>query len=202
MVLACTAEAAGERNHKYNRQFSDFRSRLEAIADLKDLGNVRTSLLRSALELKTCVDKMAQDSQESVSHLQSELSKYQTRLEESERLASVDPLTGLDNRRKVEAELEARTRNASPFCIMMFDVNGFKPINDQLGHLAGDQILEAVRDRATVWRFARPISSGAGAGDEFLAILDCDLDQAKGQIMRIRQWVFGEYSIPTSAGER
>jgi diguanylate cyclase (GGDEF)-like protein len=199
MVLARMAEAVGERDYKYNRQFSDFQSRLHAIADLEDLTKIRGSLLQSALELKTCVDKMAQDSQESVTQLQSELSRYQRRLHESERLASMDPLTGLDNRRKVE--LEARAAAGRKFCIVMFDLNDFKQINDQMGHLAGDQILKQF---ATEQRSAIRAGDivGRWGGDEFLAIVDCDLAQANAQLARIREWVLGEYSIATRGGAR
>ena len=199
MVLARTAEAVGERDGKYNRQFSDFQSRLHAIADLEDLTKIRGSLLQSALELKTCVDKMAQDSQESVTQLQGQLSRYETRLQESERLASMDPLTGLDNRRKVELELEARAAAGRQFCIMMFDVNGFKQINDQMGHLTGDQILKQFAAELRAAIRAGDIV-GRWGGDEFLTIVDCDLEQANAQLVRIRDWVFGEYSIATLAG--
>ncbi len=76
----------------------------------------------------------------------------------------------------------------------MFDVNGFKQINDGLGHLAGDQVLKQF---ATELKAAfRPTDFiGRWGGDEFIAILDCELKQAEAQIARVRQWVFGDYEI-------
>jgi diguanylate cyclase (GGDEF)-like protein len=201
MALARTAESVGERDQKYNRQLSAFRSRLQAIADLEDLSKIRSSLLQSAHELKTCVDKMAQESEQSVAELRKEVGRYQTQLQEAERLATLDPLTGLGNRRKVELELEARMGKTSPVSVVIFDVNGFKEINDQLGHLAGDQILKQF---ATELRSVVRASDVVGrwGGDEFLVILDCDLERAKSQMQRIREWVFGEYSVSMPGGAR
>lgn len=67
------------------------------------------------------------------------------------RLAFEDPLTGLGNRRRLqshwlqdESSTEARDQIAS---VLMVDLDGFKQINDRLGHDAGDAVLIAVADR-------------------------------------------------------
>ncbi len=194
VVIASTAEAMGERDHRYTNQFNDFSARLQAIADLDDLSKIRASLVQSAQELKSYVDKMAHETQECVRQLRTELSASRAREEATERLASRDPLTGLGNRRRVELELEHFEQQKKSFCVMMFDVNGFKQINDGLGHLAGDQVLKQF---ATELKSAfRPTDFiGRWGGDEFIAILDCQLKQAEAQIGRIRQWVFGDYEI-------
>jgi diguanylate cyclase (GGDEF)-like protein len=199
LVLARTADGVGERSQNYNRQFSDVQTRLERIADLEDVTKIRSSLLQSALDLKGCVDKMAQESQASVAQMQEELTKSQERLRESERLASIDALTGLCNRRTVELELDTRIARKSKVCIMIIDINGFKQINDRLGHLSGDRILTQF---ATELRAAIRVTDVVGrwAGDEFLAIFDCDLTQAQAQLKRIREWVFGSYSLVMSNG--
>jgi diguanylate cyclase (GGDEF)-like protein len=82
-----------------------------------------------------------------------------------------DPLTGVFNRRKfdnvAEFELEVARRNSLDVSFLMFDLNKFKPINDELGHAAGDMVLvevarllrESVRDSDVCGRFG---------GDEFM----------------------------------
>ncbi len=194
VMIASTAEAMGERDHRYCTQFNAFSARLQAIADLDDLTKIRTSLVQSAQELKSYVDKMAHETQECVRQLRTELSASRAREEETERLANRDPLTGLGNRRRVELELEHFEEQKKSLCVMMFDVNGFKQINDGLGHVAGDQVLKQF---ATELRAAfRPTDFiGRWGGDEFIAILDCQLKQAEAQIGRVRQWVFGDYEI-------
>jgi diguanylate cyclase (GGDEF)-like protein len=194
VVIASTAEAMGERDHRYSAQFHDFSARLQAIANLDDLTKIRQSLVQSAQELKSYVDQMARETQECVKQLRTELSASRAREEATERLASRDPLTGLGNRRRVEMELEHYEEQKKLFCIMMFDVNGFKQINDGLGHVAGDQVLKQfATELKAVFRPTDFI--GRWGGDEFVAILDCELKQAESQIARIRQWVFGEYEI-------
>jgi diguanylate cyclase (GGDEF)-like protein len=62
-----------------------------------------------------------------------------------EELATTDPLTGLTNRRKFDAAIDAEWRRAlrqsSPVAVMMIDADHFKAYNDTFGHQAGDQIL-------------------------------------------------------------
>lgn len=194
MVVARTAESIGERDLRYTSQFSGLTTRLRDIADLEDLTNIRSSLIQSAADLKSCVDQMARDNQESLAHLRAELTAYRDRLEESERIAAIDPLTGIANRRKVEQALDEFVARARPFCIMLFDLNGFKQVNDQLGHAAGDDLL---RQFATELRLVLRTSDLAGrwGGDEFIALLDCGLVVAESLIARIRDWVFGEYTV-------
>jgi diguanylate cyclase (GGDEF)-like protein len=62
--------------------------------------------------------------------------------------ASIDNLTGIFNRQKFEAllreERERHARYGHPLSLVMFDVDNFKSINDEKGHLVGDQILREV----------------------------------------------------------
>jgi diguanylate cyclase (GGDEF)-like protein len=96
--------------------------------------------------------------------------------ENSHRLARQDSLTGLPNRARISELLLERTemgalRQDQPFAVLLIDLDGFKAINDSLGHAAGDQILQeaASRLRETV-----PNGDLVGrlAGDEFVAIAD------------------------------
>jgi diguanylate cyclase (GGDEF)-like protein len=65
-----------------------------------------------------------------------------------EELATTDALTGLKNRRKFDAEIEAEwrraTRHAMPLALLMIDADHFKSYNDTYGHQAGDQVLIGV----------------------------------------------------------
>jgi diguanylate cyclase (GGDEF)-like protein len=67
-----------------------------------------------------------------------------------ERLASVDPLTGLWNRRHFERCLEAETIRASRYgrnlTLVLLDVDDFKRFNDRFGYVAGDEVLKGVAD--------------------------------------------------------
>src|SRR5690242_1136264 len=96
-IMARTAQAISDRDQRYVSQFNEFSVRLQGLADLEDLTKIRESLAQQTIELKSSVDQMAKDGQQSVAQLRAELSNYQNRLEEAEKLASLDELTGLHN---------------------------------------------------------------------------------------------------------
>ena len=91
-----------------------------------------------------------------------------------EKLAMVDSLTGLMNRRAIykftRGELERARRIADHLSVIFLDIDKFKDINDQYGHLVGDEALKLV---AQVIRQRSRTYDGIGrwAGDEFLIVL-------------------------------
>jgi diguanylate cyclase (GGDEF)-like protein len=93
-----------------------------------------------------------------------------------------DALTGLPNRAVAEDRLEqalARaTRRRKLFAVLCIDLDGFKAINDSLGHHAGDELLQAVSTRLRA-RVRHSDTVARIGGDEFLAIIeDCSGDSA------------------------
>jgi GGDEF domain-containing protein len=99
-------------------------------------------MLASAVELKSRVWKMVQEGVDAVAQLRAEVQNCRTRIEEAEQTALVEPLTGLANRRALEAPTEFRIAQMRRFSLLMLDLNGFKNIDDTYGHLAGDQVIE------------------------------------------------------------
>jgi diguanylate cyclase (GGDEF)-like protein/PAS domain S-box-containing protein len=102
-----------------------------------------------------------------------------------------DPLTGLPNRLLFIDRLgrlikHARRRKDYIFAVLFLDLDGFKMINDSLGHLMGDQLLLAVATRLekclrssdTVARLGQAFTMARLGGDEFTVLLD-DLKDAK-----------------------
>jgi diguanylate cyclase (GGDEF)-like protein len=194
IVLARTAESMGQRDQRYASHFDEFKAQLQNIADLEDLAQIRSSLVRQATELKTYVDQMAQDSREAVTHLKSEVTTYETKLKAAEKLAAQDPLTSLVNRRKIEELIEWRITHQQVFCVVILDLNRFKQVNDTHGHAAGDNLLQQFSQELRSNIRSNDIA-GRWGGDEFLVILDCNLDTAKVQVERLQKWVLGEYTL-------
>jgi len=105
--------------------------------------------------------------------------------------ATTDALTGLANRRQLEADLlwlsSARHTALGTCAFLMLDLDGFKQLNDDLGHAAGDTALQRVstelrrviRGRDTIYRYG---------GEEFLVIMsDTTLGAATAAAERIRE---------------
>ncbi|MBZ0233156.1 MAG: diguanylate cyclase [Deltaproteobacteria bacterium] len=92
---------------------------------------------------------------------------------ELERRSSIDPLTGVLNRRGLMAELrreQARSeRDGTPLSLLVIDVDGFKGINDRYGHQIGDSVLRILaRSLADEVRSVDLV--GRTGGDEFVVI--------------------------------
>ena len=143
---------------------------MAAIGNLEDLTKIRMSLGKSANQLKSYVEKMVQDGEQSVSKLRAELSVYQTRLDEVERMATQDPVTGVANRYKAERQLQARIERARNLTVAMFDLDNFKQINDRYGHRTGDLYLQEVTRRMKLQLRADDVLARIG-GDEFIALV-------------------------------
>jgi len=97
--------------------------------------------------------------------------------------ATHDALTGLWNRRALfellNAELERAVRKSVPISVFLVDIDHFKQVNDQCGHLAGDAILQEIANRLSA--AVRPYDLlGRFGGEEFiLAAAELDLDGAR-----------------------
>ncbi len=91
-----------------------------------------------------------------------------------EKLAMVDSLTGLLNRRAIykfaRGELERARRVSEPISVIFLDIDKFKEVNDQHGHLTGDEALKLIA-RIIKERSRAYDSIGRWAGDEFLIVL-------------------------------
>ena len=111
------------------------------------------------------------------------------RLQETVRKSALyDALTGLPNRQlfleRLEYALALWQRSGTPFAVLFLDLDGFKLINDSLGHQMGDRVLTAVGAR--IVRELRAVDTGARfGGDEFVMLL-ADTDPAGALVVAKR----------------
>lgn len=91
------------------------------------------------------------------------------------RLAQYDDLTGLANRTlfgdRLERALATARRQRHHVAVMLLDLNGFKPVNDRLGHSAGDRLLRIVGDRLS-GRVRETDTVARLGGDEFGVVIE------------------------------
>jgi diguanylate cyclase (GGDEF)-like protein len=117
------------------------------------------------------------------------------------RLATLDTLTGLPNRatltERIDSAIERARRRNSMFAILFMDLDGFKTINDSLGHAAGDQVLAAFAQRLQVCVRATDTVARLG-GDEFVVLCENLVSRhdagliAEGVIDRMREGVWND----------
>jgi diguanylate cyclase (GGDEF)-like protein len=120
------------------------------------------------------------------------LKEVNARLEDlltgAEKLARTDALTGLPNRRafleRLADELARAHRSGNPVCIAYLDVDNFKNLNDQKGHMEGDEFLRRVSQAIKDTVRAGDVSARLG-GDEF-AVLFADAKRIVVETVAIR----------------
>ncbi|AJQ92626.1 GGDEF domain-containing protein [Gynuella sunshinyii] len=115
----------------------------------------------------------------SIIKLRATTHEAQIRAKTMEKFALVDELTGIFNRRGLELNLDKLRstwrKNPLPYTIFMIDIDHFKRINDQFGHLVGDEVLARVS--AAINKHIRPEDVlGRWGGEEFM-IITTRLDQ-------------------------
>ncbi|MCW2673796.1 MAG: diguanylate cyclase response regulator [Frankiales bacterium] len=118
-------------------------------------------------------------------------------------LAAHDPLTGLRNRRGVAEQLTTWrahcTRHGVPLAVVLLDLNGFKQVNDEYSHAAGDRVLRAVSEQLQACVRTEDVV-GRWGGDEFLVLLPrADASTALALVERVNARLSGQHLLPDRA---
>lgn len=110
--------------------------------------------------------------------------------------ADTDVLTGLHNRRAFARAVEAQLELGENIIVAMFDLNGFKPVNDQFGHHAGDAVLAEVAVRMKTVCISASSIARIG-GDEFALMFSANVsfEQARQQIEAVRAVIALPFSV-------
>jgi diguanylate cyclase (GGDEF)-like protein len=129
---------------------------------------------------------------EAVAKLASDAIGNAVRHERSETSALTDPITGLPNaralRHRFEEQADRARRHKDTFCVVMMDLDGFKAVNDQFGHQAGDHLLRDI-GRLMLTQLRSSDFLCRYAGDEFVAILQVGPEEARDLTQRIQSLV-------------
>ena len=184
MVLeSCSAIAKGNLSHRITEQPEGEMFKLvSAVNNLaatleyseKKKQEAFIDLQRSRDELEIRVKQRTMDLREVNNKLSYEISQRIIAQQALQEAATIDPLTGLYNRRaildRMKQEFVRNKRNDAPFCIIITDIDHFKAVNDTKGHDAGDSVLVemAVRMRGML-RSMDALSRWGG--EEFLLLL-------------------------------
>ncbi|MGY3258830.1 diguanylate cyclase [Pseudomonas chlororaphis] len=156
---ADSSSAAREMDTQIREQVDGLQSSVQEAADLDDLKQVLESHLEGLLgtmdhhqkqrdEREKEVAARLQSLAERVSSMEQEAQGYREHLEEQRQKALIDPLTGLPNRaawsERLEHEVAQWQQHGNTLLLAMLDLDHFKRINDNYGHLAGDKVLKII----------------------------------------------------------
>ena len=137
-----------------------------------------------------------------INSLKKEILKLQLELKTYKKLALIDPLTELYNRRKLKRDIERyshlKDRYKIDFLLVMIDVDGLKQKNDKEGHKSGDIMLKRVANtlKNNIRKFDKSYRIG---GDEFVLLLSHSKKEDKHILERIRAEL-SKHNIKISVG--
>ncbi|MFH1057819.1 MAG: diguanylate cyclase [Pseudomonadota bacterium] len=171
-----------------NRRWSTTIERRPVLAIIKEFAEIKAELGLAQQEIER--------------RKRAELELITSR-QELERLAVTDELTGLANRRhfreRAEDEFRRSRRYGRPLALVIMDLDGFKHVNDQLGHQAGDEALKKVAAIGALQVRSSDLLARVG-GDEFALLLpETAAEPARQLAERLRQAV-GESALTTTRG--
>lgn len=156
---ADTRSAAREMDTQIREQVDGLQTSMQDAADLEDLKHVLENHLEGLLgtmdqhqkqrdEREQEVAARLQGLAERVAHMEQEAMGYREHLEEQRQKALIDPLTGLPNRaawgERLDHEIGEWQQHGNTLMLAMLDLDHFKRINDNYGHLAGDKVLKII----------------------------------------------------------
>ncbi len=105
--------------------------------------------------------------------------------------ATLDALTGLNNRRqfeiRIKQEVSNSKRNNTPLCCMMLDVDYFKKVNDTYGHAAGDRVLKSVSEIISNEIREYDIACRYGGEEFFIILPQTKITEAASVAQRLRK---------------
>ncbi|MDB5996807.1 MAG: hypothetical protein JWP42_3943 [Pseudomonas sp.] len=151
--------AAREMDTQIREQVDGLHSSMQEAADLNDLKHVLENHLEGLLgtmdqhqkqrdQREQEVAARLQGLAERVAHMEQEAMGYREHLEEQRQKALIDPLTSLPNRaawgERLEHEISQWQQHGNTLLLAMLDLDHFKRINDNYGHLAGDKVLKII----------------------------------------------------------
>lgn len=161
---ADNSSAAKAMDTQIREQVDGLQTSVQEAADLEDLKHVLENHLEGLLgtmdqhqkqrdareqEVATRLKSLS----ERVAHMEQEAQGFREHLEVQRQKALIDPLTGLPNRaawsERLEHEVKQWQQHGNTLSLAMLDLDHFKRINDNYGHLAGDKVLKII---ATVLR--------------------------------------------------
>ncbi|RMF14918.1 MAG: diguanylate cyclase [Gammaproteobacteria bacterium] len=188
-------QSESRRSDMHNAQTrleENVRSQVSSISDsvrhAQDLESLKQAINRHVDQIIEAMDTFRQEDEareqeaqaeltqlrERLAQMEAESREIQARLREEQHKARTDPLTGLPNREafqeRIEQEYARFSRYGNPTTLVIADIDYFKRINDQYGHLAGDKVIRLI-GREVARRIRTTDFIARYGGEEFVIIM-------------------------------
>ena len=200
-VRSMHAEASAERYEQHT--LGDQLELLRTVLDNGSADELRRVAESTLARFDAALVERRERQRMQFAELGAQLASLADQLEEARRASTLDPLTGLSNRKEFDDFLQRLVQLhgfvPTPACLLMIDLDGFKRLNDAHGHQAGDAALLQVA-AALSKTFLRKCDFVARyGGDEFAVVMrDAPLSAARVHAERLRAAV-ADIKLPGTA---
>jgi diguanylate cyclase len=154
-------------------QITSLRNANESLATVTTVTQVR-EVVESLISKNEQSQRDTKELESRLKEAQAQAASLRQRLTRAEKLAALDPLTSVANRRRFEefivTAVEISHEDGTPLCLIMTDIDHFKVVNDTHGHSAGDKVLKAFADLISKSVRANDLVARYG-GEEFAIVL-------------------------------
>ena len=166
------------------------------LGERKDeIGQLAQSFNRMSRTLESRVKERTKELSNANIRLKKEIERRILLERKLKKAASMDPLTSLLNRQAFEMELRSMD-NSGPLCLILFDLDHFKLINDSYGHLAGDKVLKEVARLSSRHLKGLKAKICRWGGEEFLIALKEPLETAGAVAEELRRLIEESQDMP------
>ena len=184
-------------NHDYQSNLTGLNQGLQQLPSRTEVQDIIIKLMNKNMEMQAKVTDLSKELEAS----QQQIVSLRNNVTEVGKIALIDSLTELGNRRffdqSLQTEISKARKEGRNLCLAMADLDRFKSVNDRFGHVVGDHLLRLFADLVASNIRGKGIAARYG-GEEFALLFpDSDVESAAGIVDKIRrdleakQWVVG-----------
>jgi diguanylate cyclase (GGDEF)-like protein len=165
-----TVTVLGGQGQDPSSEINHAADRFSELLQIKDFGQLKARLAQEVTSLRQLAEERQRQWREATDMFMARVAVLETQLAGVREEASLDPLTKIGNRRHFEATLtEQLLASKRQFVVALFDLDGFKQVNDTYGHPIGDRVLQETALALKTSMRPGDLVARLG-GDEFAAI--------------------------------
>lgn len=185
--LSESADEADQQANHFNQSLQSYEGELEGELEKDTVHRIVGDLVTDTKTMQASVSNL----QEQLNERKCEIDNLRTKLLETQEEVYKDSLTGMFNRKGFDLAFEKANSNAlpndNPLCLLMVDIDHFKRVNDNYGHLVGDKVIQIVGSMLNKHIKGKDTASRFG-GEEFAVLLpDTSLSGAGAVAENIRR---------------
>jgi diguanylate cyclase len=181
-VVRETAASLGSEHSSLHSSLTDTTERFQALTKVTDPARIKAQLVTEVTSLRRMAEERRKAWDTTMATFNTRVAKLEGQLVTSQREASIDPLTGIANRRFFDATCKEWLAAPQVRQILaILDVDNFKTINDTHGHAVGDKVLVSIAKALSKGFRSHDVVARIG-GDEFAVLAtDLTLQQAESR---------------------